>query len=167
MTRERWPKDLIAWRRRRELPPLQPKPISASAWQCGPICVISSLVLAEAPDGKGDAIPQWHVSIASVGRRPKPHHVRKALRAFGIEAAEEDNHEPGNARHFWLPVDPARRVDCECKTTETVITDPDGYRWSNPVDGPCRGCEMAPITRRPCPLHGAHATTAASRSRLL
>jgi len=155
MNRERWPKDLIAWRRR-QTPPLPLKPISASAWQCGPICVISSLELAEPPDGVGDPIPQWHCSIADVGRRPKPHHVRKALRAFGMTQAENDTHHPGNAVHFWMAVDPARRVSCQCKADEETIVDPDGYKWTNPLpgEGPCRGCSIAPLTGRPCPLHG-------------
>lgn len=30
------------------------------------------------------------------------------------------NHEPGNAKHFWCPVDPSRRVDCECKSGASI-----------------------------------------------
>lgn len=155
MTSERWPNDLVNWTRRPVRPQLLNNPISASAWACGPITVISALNLAEPPDGVGDPIPQWNISISAAGKRPKPHHLRKALRAFGMVGAENDTHHPGNAVHFWMAVDPARRVACQCKTDEETITDPDGYTWSNPKpgEGPCRGCEIAPITGRLCPLH--------------
>lgn len=154
--RERWPSDPLMWRRRTS-PPLSPAPIRASAWQLGPVVVLSALELVKAPDGQGDEIPQWHISIADVGKRPSPKHVRRALRAFGMVGAEEDNHHPGNARHFWMPVDPARRVACECKEDEAVVVEPDGYRWTNPHEGegPCRGCEFAAIAGRPCSIHGA------------
>ena len=67
---------------------------------------------------------------------------------------EEDNHHPGNARHFWLPLDPTKRVDCECKSDEAVITEPDGYQWTNPHnESECRGCASASLYGRPCPLH--------------
>ena len=70
--------------------------------------------------------------------------------------AEQDNHHPGGACHFFQPVDPARRRDCECKVTEVVVTEPDGYQWTNPSDGPCRGCELGKlIPSKPCPLHPA------------
>ena len=72
---------------------------------------------------------------------------------FGLTDWEIDNHHPGNAQHLWIPIDPARRVDCECKSDETIIVEPDGYTWTNPVTGPCRGCTSISITHRPCPLH--------------
>lgn len=135
---------------------------AASAWQRGATCVLSSLDDAELPDRSGIGL-QWHISISRIGRggattRPHWNDVRAALRAFRMARAEEDNHEPGNARHFWMPLDPAHRVDCECKTDEQVIVEPDGHRWTNPIDGPCRGCTSAPITGRPCPLHAGCAS---------
>jgi hypothetical protein len=127
-----------------------------SAWASGPIRVISELAEAESPVCKGQTVPQWHLSITTKGNRPKPHHVRRALRAFGMTGAEEDNHYPGAARYFWLPVYPAHRADCECKETEVTVVDADGYRWQNPRDeGECRGCEYEAIFGRVCPLHGA------------
>lgn len=137
-----------------------PGSIASSVWRSGPITVVSSLQMADLPDRSGVG-PQWHVSISNSGKRPKPHHVRRALRAFGMVGAEEDNHHPGNARHFWLPCDPAHRVDCECKVDEVTIVEPDGYRWTNPVGAAaleCRGCEhervMATLGRAaPCPIH--------------
>jgi hypothetical protein len=130
---------------------------NAVAWTSGPITVLSSLAMAELPDGSGELGPQWQISISHQGKRPKPHHVRRALRAFGMVGAEEDNHHPGNARHFWLPVDPKRRRDCECKETEETVVDADGYTWTNPRvgDGECRGCELERLLRKPCPIHAA------------
>lgn len=136
-----------------------PSTIARSHWRRGPVSVISALELAELPDRSG-AGPQWHVSVSRFGKRPKPIEVERALRAFGMLGTEEDNHHPGGARHFWLPVDPEHRVDCECKTDEDVVVDPtDGYRWTNPRPeaGACRGCELAGILRRPCPIHAPSA----------
>jgi hypothetical protein len=127
--------------------------IAVSAWQRGPACAISALELAEYPDGNGFG-PQWHVSVSRMGKRPKWNDVRATLRAFGIVTdAEEDNHHPGNARHFWVPLDPARRVECQCKADEDLVVDPDGYVWTNPKDGACRGCEFSALIGKPCPLH--------------
>jgi hypothetical protein len=125
---------------------------NSSAWQKGPICVLSALNIAELPDKSGLG-PQWHISISRRGKRPRPTDIRSALRAFGMATAEEDNHHPGVARHFWLPIDPAHRVDCECKVDEEVITESDGYRWTNPRDEACRGCEYERMTGRPCLIH--------------
>lgn len=117
--------------------------LSSSAWQAGPIYVLSELVLAQSPVKSGENVHQWHISISNSGKRPKPTHVRKARRAFGMADAEEDNHYPGRARTFWLAVDPAHRADCECKETEATVVDEDGYRWQNPKDASeCRGLRV-------------------------
>jgi hypothetical protein len=123
--------------------------------------VISTLERAEYPDGSGEVGPQWHISIARPNQRPHADDVELGLRAFDMVGAEEDNHHPGVARHFWKPVDPARRTDCECKVTEAVIVDPDGYTWTNPkpeTGEACCDCEMATwpgFENKPCPIHGA------------
>lgn len=124
---------------------------AAQAWRRGPVCVLSELCNAVYPDGSGCG-PQWLISITHKGRRPKAHDVRGALRAFAMVGAEEDNHHPGHARHFWRPVDPAKRVKCSCKSDETVVIEKDGYRWQNnrPESGPCRGCEWARMTGTQC-----------------
>lgn len=131
-----------------------PARVNATAWRYAGLLVLSELSTMEAPDGKGDAIPQWLISISKGGKRPSDRDVARVLEAFDMVGAEEDNHGPGISRHFFLVVDPARRVECECKTDETVVTEPDGYRWSTPKDGPCSGCEYAEITGKPCPVHG-------------
>lgn len=129
--------------------------LSSSAWQSGPVRVVSSLNQAELPDGSGVG-PQWQVSISRNGKRPKPTDIRRALRAFGMVGAELDNHHPGNAQHYWMPLDPAHRVDCECKTDEVTVTDPDGYKWTTPhAEGECRGCEFQRMMGKPCPIHAA------------
>ena len=133
---------------------------SASRFRRGKLVVVSSLDMAALPDGSGETGPQWHVSLSLKAHRPKDNLVRAVLRDFDMVGAEEDNHHPGNARHFWIPCDPARRVDCECKATETVVVELDGYTWTNPTpesgEG-CRGCEWAAGLGRgkPCPVHGA------------
>ncbi len=126
--------------------------ITQSMWTDGRLSVISSLINAELPSGRGVG-PQWHVSISRCGKRPKPAELARAQRAFGIIGWEEDNHHPGHARHFFRPVDPAERVDCECKSNETTHVEPDGYRWTNPTDEPCRGCEFEAQHGKPCPIH--------------
>jgi hypothetical protein len=129
-----------------------------SAWQRGRVRVISTLDLAEMPDGNGTG-PQWHISISDRGARPDDTLVRRALTSFDMLGAEEDNHHPGNARHFFMPVDPSRRVDCQCKETEETIVEPDGYRWTNPrpeSGEQCRGCEMSAWPHgRPCSIHSS------------
>lgn len=122
--------------------------------------VLSSLVIAELPRG-GAVGPQWHVSVvdrsAEIPARPTAAQLRLARCAFDVLTAEEDNHHPGAARQFWVPVDPRERRDCECKTTEVQVVEADGYRWSNDPDT-CRGCELERGMRlvgetRPCPIH--------------
>lgn len=105
----------------------------SSAWIRGRLIVISSLADMELPGG--GVGPTWLVTISVLGRkRADDHEVRKALRDFGMIGAEEDNHTAGVTRGFFLPVDPARRGLCECKTDETTIVEPDGYTWSDNGD---------------------------------
>lgn len=134
-----------------------PGVLAASAWRRGDITVISTLVLAEYPTGEGVG-EQYHVSIARGAKRARPKDLEIAQRAFRCRGWEEDNHHPGAAHHFWLPLDPAHRATCQCKSSETVVVDPrDGYTWTNPRDPAegCRGCEMTAINGAACPIHGA------------
>lgn len=136
---------------------------TGSVWRSGPITVVSTLDQAELPNRSGIG-PQWHVSITRKGTRPHATDVRRALRAFRMVGAEEDNHHPGAARHFWVVCDPAHRVSCECKEDEVTVTDPDGYRWQNPEDAAeCRGCEWERMTGKPCRLHPGAAVVGGAR----
>lgn len=135
-----------------------------TAWRSGPITAISQLADMDLPGGAGKAGPTWLLSITDRGKRPKPHHVRRARRAFGMQEAEVDNHHPGQSVHLFLPVDPAFRGICECKTDESQVREPDGYTWSQSTEGPCRGCEletaMASVGKaQPCPVHAPTRTT--------
>jgi hypothetical protein len=113
--------------------------------------VISTRVLAVYPDSEGIGL-QDHVSISCAQHRPSVRQVTIALAAFGMVGTEEDNHHPGIARHFWRAVDPAHRVECQCKSSELTVVDRN-YAWTNPVVGSCRGCEYVALSGRPCPLH--------------
>lgn len=134
---------------------------NAMRWTRGPLVVVSELAHAFYPDGSGDIGPQWMISVSYKRRRPTDKQLRRALRAFDMVGTEEDNHMPGMTRQFWLPVDPARRTDCECKVTEDTFVEPDGHRWTNPKPDSnelCRGCEYEQLaastgTVRPCPIH--------------
>jgi len=164
--RECRPTKTSGWRPARGFNPrmLESLPMSVSAWIRRDVFILSAFELAEAPDGTGEAIPQWHVSISTrndkgdhPSKRSSDEEVRQTLAGFGMTGAEEDNHHPGVARHFWMPVDPARRRDCECKVTEKVITEPDGYRYSEKIVT-CAGCELevamnARGIAKPCERH--------------
>lgn len=144
------------WTEDRSIPaPREAGTLRSSMWRHGDVFVISELAVMDMPDGNGTGM-QWHISVSTNGERPKPKHLQRALKAFDMQQAEEDNHHPGVSRHFFLVVDPSRRVDCECKVEERVHVEPDGYTWSNdPAE--CRGCELrralGPLGK-PCPIHG-------------
>lgn len=99
---------LLAWRRRLELAFAEQLP-EAEMWTRSGVRVLSNIELAQLPDGAGVG-PQWHVSISRYPNRADKRDVERALRDFGMVGAEEDNHEPGTARHFWLPVDAEHRM---------------------------------------------------------
>jgi hypothetical protein len=106
--------------------------MAARVWQRGRIRVLSTLALFEF---RGQPRWQWHVSVSSAGHRPTDDQVDRALRDFKMAFAEEDNHSPGVARHFFLgcfptPEEVATGTQCECKETEEVVVEPDGYTWS-------------------------------------
>lgn len=100
-----------------------------SAYTVGRLRVVSQLIVCDYPDGDGQG-PTWIVSISRKGRRiATTEECRRLLRHLGIGQAEEDNHEPGIARKFWWPLDPAKRVECQCKETEETVIEPSGMRW--------------------------------------
>lgn len=139
-----------------EKPRVRQQVIRISGWVRGNLQVISSLQIMDMPDGSGERGPQWHVSVSRQGlRRASNADMERVRKAFKMQQAEEDNHQPGVTRNLMLVCDPARRVTCECKETEEVIREPDGFEWSNPTDpAKCRGCEHERLMGKPCPLHG-------------
>lgn len=148
---------LRIWHGRVEPPPgmaalAAPLP-DAEMWTRSGVRVLSALEQAELPDGAGIG-PQWHISISRYPARADKRDVSRVLRDFGMIGAEQDNHEPGAAKHFWLPVDAEHRVDCECKQSEVLVEEPDGHVWSNPLErGACRGCAYERAFGKACPLH--------------
>lgn len=125
----------------------------AQAYTKGKLLALSECTIAVYPDSEGVG-PQWLVSFSVGGKkRIDGKELRRALANFDMADAEEDNHHPGVARHFWKPVDPAHRVECQCKSDETLVVDSDGYTWSNAREGLCRGCEYEALIGKPCPIH--------------
>lgn len=133
LDRERTPKLGTGW---------EPMPLpaflqegEASAWRRGRLVVISTLadITTNGVDG-----PCWLLSLSRAGnRRPDDKDLKRMLRDFAVPSPwDEDNHEPGRARKVFVPVNPAQRTACECKTDETIVVEPDGYRWSKPKEEP-------------------------------
>lgn len=132
------------------------------------LIAISDLTEALLPGADGAAGPTWHVSVSRRGvastiiggSRPSDDDLRRVIDAFEMPGFDEDNHFPGVARHLFCPVDERYRGACECKLTETLITEADGYVWSNDETAGCRGCHYKAVATLagdpapPCPLHG-------------
>ena len=135
--------------------------IAISAWSNGRFFAISTLVTAK--HHSGNVGPEWLISISRRGPRcANSREVRRLLRDFGMWPAEEDNHERGRARKFWLPVDPAERGVCECKTNEEQVVESDGYTWSrlkpNASSSPTSETQSEPSSER---LASAHRSASA------
>lgn len=118
--------------------PSLPKDVAAaieattSFWRCGSLRVLSAVDQMKSPID-GTPVPTWHVSVSRIGGHPSDADVNATRRAFGMADAEEDNHEPGRARHLFLAVDPAHRAPCECNVTEETFIEPNGHRWKSPA----------------------------------
>ena len=54
--------------------------------------------------------------------------MNRVIKDWKMEEFEEDNHERGIARKFWMAVDPKYRIPCPCKDEE-IVTEGD-YQWS-------------------------------------
>lgn len=96
------------------------------------ITVISALeVVGPGPDdiAKG---PEYHISISKNGGRCSRNEARHVCKAFGMQAAEEDNHVPGGfVRNFWMPVNENLiGQECPCKDSEPVMREDKGdFEW--------------------------------------
>jgi hypothetical protein len=96
-------------------------------WQKGSWCALSSVALLH----DEHQLPHWEwiVSFSNMGRgRLSNAEIKQCLQDFGAEDFEEDNHESGIARKFWLAVDPQYRKPCPCKDEE-IITEGE-YQYS-------------------------------------
>jgi len=64
---------------------------------------------------------EWLVSFSGKGKTVLPDDkIKQYLKDFNFSDAEEDNHEPGFARKFFLAVEEKHRKKCECKDEEQV-----------------------------------------------
>lgn len=134
--------------------------VTISFWRSATGVLVGSSIapmdLPGAPDRVGDT---WCLSVSRAGQRATDDELRTVIDGFGMPAHEEDNHYPGITRTLFCPIEEEWRGICDCKLTEMVVIDVDGYEWTNPLEGPCRGCEMVAMRRlarlppRPCPIH--------------
>lgn len=76
---------------------------------------------------------EWLVSFSVVGyTRVSNKDLKWILRDWKMEQFEEDNHESGIARKFWLAVDERFRKPCPCK--DEIIKSEGEYEWSEKKD---------------------------------
>jgi hypothetical protein len=142
------PKAPVTWRKYDRQPDLIDGGVHKTAWRRGRLLILSSV---EMMDFRGALRPQWLVSVSARGRGPAsevqrhPERFRASdadvvavLRDFDMERAEEDNHQPGCARMFFLLCDarPDDPQQCECKETEEVVVESDGFTWSRERPAP-------------------------------
>ncbi len=90
-----------------------------------PLAVISSHQLANAPDGSGDVIRQWHLSATRRDEAGRPYQIEEhqldlVVDCFGLSRWDIFNRPEGAEHHIWIPVNPARRG------SRLAGNDPDG-----------------------------------------
>jgi hypothetical protein len=103
----------------------------ARSWKCGGLLVISAVDLMTSPIDKEATTPTWHVSASRLNAVVSDKDIAFVRKSFSMQDAEEDNHEPGRARHLFLQVELEHRADCECNDTEVTYVEPDGHRWKS------------------------------------
>lgn len=98
-----------------------------TAYQHGNMCALSGVYQV-----RDEHLPlhwEWLLSFSSMGNsRLSNQDISRCLKDFEAEYFEEDNHERGIARKFWLAVDPQYRKPCPCKD-EIVLTEGE-YQYS-------------------------------------
>lgn len=98
-----------------------------TAWQKGNVCALSSVIQVE-----DEHLPlhwEWLVSFSNMGKKVLSNdELKQPLKDFGAEEFEEDNHEKGIARKFFMAVEPRFRKPCPCKD-EILITEGE-YQYS-------------------------------------
>jgi len=105
----------------------------SAAWKCGGLLVISAVDLMTSPIDKEATTPTWHVSASRLNAVVSDKDIAFVRKSFSMQEAEEDNHEPGRARHLFLAVKQEHRADCECNDTEETFVEPSGHRWKSPA----------------------------------
>jgi hypothetical protein len=88
-------------------------------WQSGKFRALSSLVNID--DGHQQPHYEWVVSFSQQDRQTvSDKDIARCLRDFDALDFEEDNHEPGIARKFFLPVEHQYRKPCPCKDERLI-----------------------------------------------
>lgn len=94
------------------------------------------LTSVEAPEPHIGA--EYHISVTNRGQRCTSNQAKFALKAFGMEHSDEDNHTL-IARNYWQPVvDSKAEYVCPCKAKEPAIKLNKGdfiYRHEAATDG--------------------------------
>jgi len=99
-------------------------------WQKGEYRALSSL--ANIDDGHQPPHYEWIVSFSKQSREVLTDaEIAKCLADFDALDFEEDNHEPGIARKFFLPVEHQYRKPCPCKD-ERIVSLGD-YKYSTKI----------------------------------
>ncbi len=114
--------------------PIKTPPVletKARSWKCGGLLVISAIDQMRSPVDKEADVPTWHVSVSRLQSVVSDKDLAFVRKTFSMQDAEEDNHEPGRARHLFLTVEPEHRAECECNVTEETYVEPDGHRWKS------------------------------------
>lgn len=71
------------------------------AWTYGGFTAVSRVAMRKEAD---PPTYFWWLEVLKWGRRPTDAQCARALKAFGMGAAEEARETPGPSRHFMLPV---------------------------------------------------------------
>lgn len=83
-----------------------------------------AIAISAAVEVQEDHLPRhwcWLLTLSGRNRRVlSDAEVKRYQLNFGMQEAEEDNHEAGFVRKFWLPVDPQYRIPCPCKDEEQI-----------------------------------------------
>ena len=92
-----------------------------TAWKKGGVYALSSVI--EVEDEHQPLHWEWMISFSYMGQRVLTNkELKKPIKDFCAEGFEEDNHEKGIVRKFFMAVEPKYRVPCPCKD-EIIITE--------------------------------------------
>ena len=111
-------------------------PAGASIWQTvDGVIVTTSVAPMPLPQSGGKVGPTWLIQVSHHGQRPDDATMRRVVECFAMPAFEEDNHFPGVSRSLFCPIGPGYRGICDCKLTEVVHVEDDGFTWSDDGTG--------------------------------
>ncbi len=127
------PKPGSGWLKLQDMPSQFNSGYGGELWFYPPqqLTVISCVEVTREP-GKLDLGPEYHVSVSRNRRRCDRNEARFAMKAFGMQHADEDNHVPGGfVRNFWMPVaENLQGYVCPCKEEEpAMIEDKGDFVW--------------------------------------